>query len=319
MFDKLKEAIIRKVIEKYYPDRDMTPLKVGNQFFIGVRDSVGCDDYLLKGTYNYNQVVELNNMTGYNASFGFCKEIGPVAFIGIPNHECTKYSGYFKNKIHGYGDNFDESEYYFEHFSDEEAKGIGNYTVYGMMDPSVLENKAPIDNLCYVYDYRYRCKDESNEYFHRGVLRMDVKLKGTYSFDEARILAYGSKKKPDGYTGDQVPLQFAIVGDNQPVGIMDMWKQYDGSKFCDVQGRFDDVPEEQNIRFISDEEAKELKDFTLYYFRAPYSFDRNDKRIEKIDRTLEKGFNFIMEDGTDYRLQTPGKTNNKVLNKKITG
>ena len=316
MFIKLKEVIIKKLIKMAYPDRDIRTTTIGNQVFIVKGDTVGCNDYLLKGTYNYNQVMELNNMTGYNASFGFCKEIGPVAFIGIPSQEYTELSGYFKYNVHGYGEKEDLSEYYFEHYSDEDAKKVGNYTVYGMMDPRVLEDKVPLDDLHYMYDYRYKCKEESEEYFHRGVLRMDAKIKGTFSSDEAKIFAYGSKNKPYGYSYGKVPIQFAIVGDNQPVGILNMMRKYDGSKFSDVQGKYDEVPPELPIRFISEEEAKEYSDFKLYWFRLPHFFNINDNRIEKVDRTLEKGYNFVMEDGTDYRLQNLGPKKNKQLSKK---
>lgn len=35
-------------------------------------------------------------------------------------------------------------QYYSEQLSDEEAKEIGNYTVYGMGDPRIFKNIVPI-------------------------------------------------------------------------------------------------------------------------------------------------------------------------------
>ena len=37
-------------------------------------------------------------------------------------------------------------QYYSEQLSDEEAKEIGNYTVYGMGDPRIFKNIVPIKN-----------------------------------------------------------------------------------------------------------------------------------------------------------------------------
>lgn len=314
MFDKIRENIIKKLAEKIYPGRNINVVKIANHFFVTCKDKLGArNDYKLKGTYSYDQVMELNNLTGYYASFGFCKEIGPVAFIGIPNPNCTKNSGYFHCDIHEYGKPLSNEEYYFECYNDEIAKRIGNYTVYGMRDPRELNNAAPIDKVSYIYDYRYEIKDYIEENCVHGVLRMDAKLKGTYNFYEARMIAYGSLKKPEGYSGNQVPLQFAIVN-GEPIGILNLWSHQEGKQFRDVWGVNEQEPAELPIHFISDEEAKKMNNFKLYFFKLNFSFRPDNYKIEKVDRTLEKDFNFIMEDGTDYRLQTI-ETKNKVLRK----
>lgn len=187
------------------------------------RDQVGTRDYVLKGKYSYRQVMELNDLTGYSAGFGFCKELGPVAFIGVPNPNCVQNSGYFYHQVQAYGQPINEEEYYFEQLSEDDAKQIGNYTVYGMGDPRILDNKAPVEKIHYFYDYRYKSKKERGGKLLTDVLSMDIKLGGTYSFYESRYFAYGSKGEFNGASGEDVPIQFAIVGENQPVGILRLW------------------------------------------------------------------------------------------------
>ena len=321
MFGKLKMTIFKKFLDYVEPNREHNFEKIGNKYFFINTDSLWENNYLFKGQYSYDEVVKLNEMTGYNASFGFCKEIGPVAIIGIPNPDCTKDSGYLRYKIHGYGEPcHDDEEYYYEACqNDEDAKGIGNYTVYGLSSKGFenanrFEGVAPLEEMVYFEDYRYKCKDESElgrDTFHRGVLRMEAKLAGKYSFEEARIKCYGSTKKPEGYSGKQIPLQFAIVNGNKPVAIMNMWHQYEGAKFEDVWEYGENEPEELSIRFLSDEEAKNIKEYEMYFFRFPFDFHREEYDLEKINRTFDRHFDFTMEDGSDYRLQRPKTVKSK--------
>lgn len=313
MFDNAKLAILKKILEKNNPGRDINVEKIGKHFIMTQGDVVGCRDFILKGQYNYNQVMELNKITGYSAGFGFCKELGPIAFIGVPNPNCVQKSGYFYYDVQEYGDSFKENQYYFEQYSDEDAKRIANYTVYGMGDPRIFENAVPIEKLDRFNDFRYMRKQENNECFNSSVLEMEIRLGGTYGFYEARKFAYGSTGKFDGASGEDVPIQFAIVGNNQPVGILGLWKHYDGAMFRDVWGSNEDEPEKLPIRFLSDEEAKKIKDFKLYYFVPTHSFGRKKFITEKIDRTLCRNFDFSMSDGTDLRLQDPEKTEVKTL------
>lgn len=314
MFDKIKEKMLRKIAEKAYPGRKINVSKIGKRYFITCMDELGKrNDYKLKGTYNYKQVMALNDLTGHFASFGFCEGIGPVAFIGIPNPACINNSGYFRYNVHEYGTPLNDEKCYFECYSEEDAEHIGNYTVFGMHDPRVLDDAASIDKLDYIYDFRYKSKDASVDNLVHNVLRMDAMLEGTYSFNEARKIAYGSTKKPDGYCGGQMPLQFAIVND-EPVGILNLWPQHEDKKFKDVWEISQEEPEEEPIHFISDEEACEINKFKLYIYQLPYSFDQSKYNLEKTDRTLDRRFNFVMEDGTDYRLQTLGPKA-KVLSK----
>ncbi len=312
MFEKVKLKILKKLLEKAYPGRDFDVQKFGKLFIINSNNHVGCNDFLLKGQYTYDQVMELNKKTGYSAGFGFCKELGPVAFIGVPNPKCVQNSGYFFHEVQAYGQSINEDEYYFKQYTDEDAKAIGNYTVYGMGDPRILKNAAPIEKVVYLKDFRFKCKDEYEESFNPDVLSMEIKLGGTYSFYKARKFAYGSTGEFEGSSGEDVSIQFAIVGGNQPVGILDLRNHYDNAMFRDVWGPNEDEPEKQSIRFLDDDEAEKIQDFKLYYFMPTHSFGKKQFITEKIDRTLCKGFDFIMDDGTDYRLQDIQKEKSKV-------
>lgn len=312
MFEKAKSKLLKKFLEKAYPGRDIDVEKIGKFFIMTQGDTIGCNDFILEGQYSYDQVMELNKMTGYSAGFGFCRELGPIAFIGVPNPNCVQNSGYFRYDVQEYGDSLKEDEYYFEQYSEEDAKGIGNYTVYGRGDPRIFGNSVPVKKLNHFYDYRYQRKDERNEGFNSDVLEMEIKLGGTYGFYEARKFAYGSTGEFTGASGEDVPIQFAVVGDNQPVGILGLWKHYDNSMFRDVWGANEDEPEAQPIHFISDEEAKKINQFKLYYFTPTHSFGRKQYVVEKQDRMFDKYFDFTMSDGTDYRLQELQKKQEKV-------
>ena len=302
MLTKTKIRFFQKISELIEKGRKIDIKKVGKQYIMIHHDTVGCRDYQLRGTYSYNQVVELNKLTGYNAGFGYSKELGPIAFIGVPNSKCVQKSGYFKFKVQEYGQPINEEEYYFQEYSKEDAKKIVNYTVYGMGDPRNLIKYVPIEKVDYCYDSRHKNKQIVDLIPHEQVLDMDIKLEGTYGFYEARKIAYGTRGKFEGACGENVPIQFAIVGNKQPVGIINMWNKHYNSFFKDVWGINDEEPKLQPIHFITDEEAKSIPDFKLYYFTPCHSYGRKKLNIEKVDRTLSGQFNFITNDG-DYRLQ----------------
>ncbi len=296
------EKILTAIAKKANPERDVSVEKIGKHFFMHVRDSVGCNDYLLDGKYSYNQVVALNQLTGYHCGFGFCRELGPVAFIGVCNpHFCTT-SGYFEYNVHEYGTLKDESEYYFEVYSDEVAKKIANYTVYGLFGLKEVANKVPISKMNYTYDSRYRCKKNMGNNREKTIIEMDLKLFGTYSFYDARLLATGTKKDKDVFTGEEHPIQFAVVGEDQYVGIINLWETENVLQFRDVWEYGCDEPELQKIRFLSKEEAKKIDDFSLYVYICPYSLTTKIYLIEKEDRTFNERFEFHLPDGKDYRL-----------------
>ena len=299
------EKILTMLVKKANPERNVSVEKIGKRFFIHAHDTTGCNNYLLDGQYSYDEVIALNNLTGYHCGFGFCKGIGPVAFIGVINpHFCTT-SGYFKYNVHEYGTSYDESEYYFKVYSDEDAKNIGNYTVYGFSFRGLeaVATKAPIAKIDYTYDSRYKCK--KNILGHnkdKKIIEMDLKLSGTYSFYNARLLATGTTKDKDWFTGKEHPIQFAVVGGNKYVGIINLWEHENDFKFRDVWEYGCDEPKLQEIRFLSKEEAKKIDNFSLYVYICPYSLKTKKYPIEKKDRTFDRRFKFQLPDGTDYRL-----------------
>ena len=296
------EKILTMLVKKANPERDVSVEKIGKHFFIHAHDTTGCNDYLLDGQYSYDEVVALNNLTGYHCGFGFCKEIGPVAFIGVVNpHFCTT-SGYFEYNVHEYGTSKDESEYYFEVYPDEDAKNIGNYTVYGFYGLEAVATKAPIAKMQYIYDSRYKCKKDMGHNKDKTIIEMDLKLSGTYSFYDARLLATGTTKDKDGFTGEEHPIQFAVVGGNQYVGIINLWEHENDFKFRDVWEYGCDEPKLQEIRFLSKEEAEKIDNFSLYVYICPYSLKTKKYPIEKKDRTFDRRFKFQLPNGTDYRL-----------------
>lgn len=296
------EKILKRLAKVAYPERDISAEKIGKRIFMFKLDTVGCNNYLLDGRYSYDEVIALNNLTGYLCGFGFCKEIGPVAFIGVCNpHFCTN-SGYFQYNVHEYGTSRDDSEYYWKVYSDEVAREIGNYTVYGFFGIEAVATKAPIAKMRYIYDSRYKCKKDMGHNEEKTIIEMDLKLSGTYSFDEARLLATGTTKDKDRFSGEEHPIQFAVVGDNQYVGIINLWEQDDNFKFRDVWEYGCDEPELQEMRFLSKSEAKKINNFSLYVYICPYSLKTKKYPIEKKDRTFDSRFNFHLPDGKDFRL-----------------
>lgn len=296
------EKILTMLVKKLNPKRKMSVEKIGNRFFIHAHDITGCNDYLLDGRYSYNEVVALNNLTGYHCGFGFCKEIGPVAFIGVCNpHFCTT-SGYFEYNVHEYGTSRDESKYYFTVYSDEDARQVGNYTVYGFYGLEAVATKAPIAKMQYIYDSRYRCKKTHDDNNDKKIITMDLKLSGTYSFYDARLLATGTKEDKEGFSGEEHPIQFAVVGDNKYVGIINLWEYEDDFLFRDVWEYGCDEPELQEIRFLAKDEAEKIDNFSLYVYVYPFSLKTKKYPIEKKDRTFDRRFKFQLPDGTDYRL-----------------
>lgn len=297
------EKILTALVKKAKPERDVSVKKIGKRFFMVAHDTTGCNDYLLDGQYSYDEVIALNSLTGnYHCGFGFCKEIGPVAFIGICNpHFCTT-SGYFEYNVHEYGTSKDESEYYFKVYSDEEARNIGNYTVYGFWGLEEVATKATIAKMLYIYDSRYKCKKYMGHNKDKNIIEMDFKLLGTYSFNEARLLATGTTKDKEEFSGEEHPIQFAVVGGNQYVGIINLWDEENNLQFRDVWEYGCEEPRLQEIRFLSKEEAEKIDNFSLYLYAYPYSLKTKEYPIEKKDRTFDKRFKFQLPDGTDYRL-----------------
>ncbi len=296
------EKILTKIAKKAYPQRDISVEKIGKRLFLHAHDTTGCNDYLLDGQYSYDEIIALNDLTKYHCGFGFCKEIGPVAFIGVINpHFCTT-SGYFEYNVHEYGTSKDESEYYFELYSNEDAKKISNYTVYGFRGLEEVATKAPISKMMYIYDSRYKRKNDIGFNKENKIITMDLKLSGTYSFYDARLLATGTIKDKTWFSGEEHPIQFAVVGENKYVGIINLWQNDDDLIFRDVWEYGCDEPEPEKIHFLAKEEAEKINNFSLYVYVYPYNLKTKVYPIEKKDRTFDSKFEFHLPNGKDFRL-----------------
>lgn len=296
------EKILKNMAKIAYPDRKIGVKKFEGKYTIFFEhDMVGCNNYLLEGTYSYDEVMKLNDLTGYHAGFGVCSELGPIAFIGVPDISCVQKSGDFIYKVHSYGTPSNQSKYYLKIYSEEEAKSIKNYTVYGLMGIRKVAEVATISKMHYVYDSRFKAKKAKNP----KVFDMDCKLQGVYSYKEAKLLSTGTLKEKDGYSAEEHPIVFATIGNGQHVGIINM-RNCDkilAYGFRDVWEYGADEPETQTINFLTKEEASEIKDFTLYVYKyASSGIGRDKYQIEKYDRTLDKRFKFQLPDGSDYRL-----------------
>lgn len=173
--------------------------------------------------------------------------------------------------------------------------------MYGLDGLREVASVAPISQMSYVYDSRFKAKEAKNP----RVFDMDCKLKGVYSYNEAKLLSTGTLKEKDGYSGEEHPIVFAIVGNGQHVGIINMWPSEAElvRGFRDVWEYGAEEPETQSISFLTKEEASKIKDFTLYVYKYASSGKGRDKyQIERYDRTLDKRFEFHLPDGSDYRL-----------------
>lgn len=155
--------------------------------------------------------------------------------------------------------------------------------------------------MAYVYDSRFKVKKSEKP----RVFDMDCELKGLYSYKEAKILSTGTLKEKDGYSGEEHPIVFAVVGSGMPIGIINLWpSEVDLVRgFRDVWEYGAEEPKVQTIKFLNKEEASKIKDFILYVYNYSSSgIGKNKYEIERYDRTLDKRFKFQLPDGGDYRL-----------------
>lgn len=295
-----QNSLLTKLTKKLNLNRNA---KDEEKLIINYNDIVGCTTYKLKGVYTYNEVIKLNKLTHRRCSFGFCKELGPIAFIGILNATNCNKSGYFKHNIHTYGKNCDEGIYYFISYSDEDAKQISNFTVFGDAGLEVVSTKAPIEQVHYISDFRYRSKKGFDRNHDKAVIEMDLKLSGTYTFDEACALAIDNEKDKKYLTGEDYNIQFAVVDDTMYVGIINIFCETKNDlKFRDVWEYGCDEPPLQKIRFLTKSQAQKINAFSIYIYVCPYNLKNKNYPIEKKDRTFDPRFDFKMPDGRDYRL-----------------
>ena len=308
-----KKPLLTALAKLVEPGRDVTITKLGGMLVKSYHDEVGANTYKLAGLYSYDEVVALNelavvrkgdNIYKLHCGFGYCKELGNIAFIGIINsHFCTN-SGLFEYNVHSYGTSSDERTLHFKLYSDEEAKKATDYTVYGMEGAKEVSSKAPIAQIEYCHDSRFKQKITFfNQNPEKTLLDMDLKLSGTYTFDEARLLATGTTGDRTGFSGEDHPIQFAVVDDSMYIGIINYgMKPRENMQFRDVWEYGCDEPPVQKLRFLSQEEAKAVNKFILYVYVYPYSLKTKNYPIEKQDRTFDSRFDFKLPDGRDMRF-----------------
>lgn len=298
---------MNKLVKMAYPNRDVSFERIYGKNIIFFH-TVSCNTYKLEGTYSYSQVEKLNELTTYSCGYGYCNDLGPVAFIGIPNETCAhEKKGDFHYKVQYYGSSADtemECVAKYEAYPLEAAKKIGNYTVYGLGGLEEVAKVTKIAELNKIYDSRYKAK----EVWTPRVFCMDAKVKGRFDYISAKILATGSLEEQDGYGGEDRPIAFGILENGKHVGLIGVWKGEANSKmflgFKDVWEYNCPEPKVQKIQFIDEIEAKRYSDYSLYVYRYDCAgiHNRDKYQIEKYDRTLDKRFNFHLSDGTDYRL-----------------
>ncbi len=298
------ERMAERIIKEDNPGRDIDVMLRKGKMFCLEHDTVGCRDYQLKGKYNYDKVMELNSLIGGHAGFGYSKELGPVAFIGVINPNCAHRDGYFKHVVQTFGAKINDDECFVKQYSTEDAKNIANYTVFGFNGIKELNGVVPFEKIDYFKDWRYQSRNRTDSRdAASNVLSMSIKLRGVYDFNSAKKIAFGSTREPEGYGGEDVPIHFGLVDESLPVAIMNLWTERDGYLFQDVWGPNDEEPKLQNLRFLDHSVAKKIKRFALYYFLPVHSYGKRVVDIEKMDRTMYDDFDFTMPDGKDYRLQ----------------
>ncbi len=289
------EKIFQKLLKKAYPNRDFKVEKIGKNFFVVTHDCMRRLTYSLQGTHSYEEVKKINALTTHSARYGYCPEKGPIAIIGIPNTDVG--FRYFK-EVSAYGEITTNEDLEFKEYSDEDAKHIGNYTVYGLNGIEEIANLVKFDKINTVYDSRRREARYSHE---PRVLKMKCKLEGQYSFEEAETLA----KTQQRWAVDR-GMAYATLENGQHIAIMSFWyeKKDEATGFRDVWESGKTEPPIQKITFMTDEEAMKINDFSIYLY--DYNFFYKPEKaphIVKIDRTFAPKFDFYdTPDGKDLRL-----------------
>lgn len=291
------EKLFQKLLDKAYPNRKIKAGKIGKKFFRVTNDVFGSLEFSLKGAYSYDQVELLNSFIGGSTYYGFCPNKGPIAIIGIMNEKSAAHKKYFR-EVGAYGELYSNQEYELEKYPEETAKKIINYTVYGVIGMEKIAHLVQFDKITAVCDARYRDVYRSHEY---RVLKMKAKLEGIYTFHQAENLAHNQQR----WAVDR-GMAYATLENGAHVAIMSFWysKKDEVAGFRDVWETGEPEPATQSITFMTDEEAKDIRDFSIYLY--DYDFFCNPKNgpaIAKLDRTFSSGFDFHdTPDGKDLRL-----------------
>lgn len=289
------EKIFQKLLNLVYPNRKLEAKKIGKRVFCVNHDVFSHFEYSLKGTHSYEEVQHLNELTGFSARYGFCPQKGAVAFIGIPNPNADK--NYF-HEVDAYGEIHSNEEFEFQKYPEETARKIINYTVYGLNGINEIAPFVQFDKITSVCDSRYKDVYHSREY---RVLKMKAKLEGTYTFYQTEKLANSQNR----WAVDP-SMAYATLEDGEHVAIMSFWydRKDEASGFRDVWESGKSEPATKGITFLTDEQARDIRDFSIYLY--DYNFFYVPKKapaVVKLDRTLSPGFDFYdTPDGKDLRL-----------------
>ena len=163
------ERILQKLYDEYYPDRDIQVLIVNGRVTLAINDTAQAS-YSIKGTYRYEEVQNLNQFTNGFVQYGFCPGDGPTAIIGLvdPNANLK-----FILDASPYGKMPNTHSMIFNRYSDEDAKQVSNYTVYGLNGLLELADIVKFDKIHFSYDARYQEAVISQE---PRVLKMNCKF-----------------------------------------------------------------------------------------------------------------------------------------------
>lgn len=289
------EKIFQKLLNIIFPNRKLEAKKIRRRLFLVTHDVLSSLEYSLKGSFSYEEVQHLNSLTGFSARYGFCPQKGPVAFIGIPNPNADK--NYF-HEVNSYGEIPSDEEFEFQKYPEETAKKIINYTVYGLTGINEITSLVQFDRIGTTCDSRYKDVNCSHEY---RVLKMKAKLEGSYTFQQAENLTRNQER----WSVDR-SIAYATLEDGKHVAIMSFWydQKDEVAGFRDVWESGKPEPATKNISFLTDEQAKDIRDFSIYLYDYTFFYvPKKATAISKLDRTLIPGFDFYdTPDGKDLRL-----------------
>ena len=289
------ERILQKIYDKYYPDRDIQVLIVNGKVTLAINDTAQAS-YSIKGTYRYEEVQKLNQFTNGFVQYGFCPGDGPTALIGLTDQDANLQ---FILDASPYGELPYTHRMVFDRYSDEDAKQVSNYTVYGLYGLFELSDIVKFDNIHFPYDARYQEAVVSQE---PRILKMNCKFDNEqYSYKECK---YFASHQP--YFEISHSIAFATLEDGRHIALpgFSYDRKDEALGFRDVWETYCEEPPVLGINFMTDKEASRYDDFEIYIYDYSYLSDPTlVPRLSKVDRTFSSGFDFCnTPDGKDLRI-----------------
>lgn len=289
------ERILQKLYDEYYPDRDIQVLIVHGRVTLAINDTAQAS-YSIKGTYRYEEVQKLNQFTNGFVQYGFCPGDGPTAIIGLTDPNANLK---FILDASPYGKMPNTHRMIFNRYSDEDAKQVSNYTVYGLNGLLELADIVKFDKIHFSYDARYQEAVISQE---PRVLKMNCKFdRFHYSYRECK---YFATHQP--YFEISNSVAFATLEDGRHIALpgFSYDRKDEALGFRDVWEFYCEEPPVLGINFMTDKEASQYDDFEIYIYDYSYLCDPSlVPRLAKVDRTFSSGFDFCnTTDGKDLRI-----------------